>query len=154
MKLDSTLFSRIVITLIGLAVLALCVFLLPAGISSDNTGMYRWILLGLYVPAIPFFYALYQTLKLLNYIDHNKVFSEESVNALMNIKYCAILISGLFAAGMPYIFYVADKDDAPGVVAIALIIIFASMVITTAAAVFQRLLRSAVDIKLENDLTV
>ena len=55
---------------------------------------------------------------------------------------------------MPYIFYVADRDDAPGVAAVAFIIIGASFVIAAAAAVFERLMRSTVDIKSENDLTV
>jgi hypothetical protein len=55
---------------------------------------------------------------------------------------------------MPYIFYVADKDDAPGVAAIGFAIIGLSFVIAVAAAVFQRLLQNAVDIKSENDLTV
>ena len=60
----------------------------------------------------------------------------------------------MYAAGMPYVFYVADQDDAPGVVAIGLVIIGASFVIATAAAVFQKLVQNAVDIKSENDLTV
>lgn len=55
---------------------------------------------------------------------------------------------------MPYIYYAADRDDAPGVLAIALVIAFASLVIASAAGLFQRLLQNAVDIKSENDLTV
>lgn len=154
MQRGSTLILRGVIVLIGLIVLALCIVALPAGIRSDNTGDYRPILLGMYAPAVPFFFALYQALKLLNHIDKNKAFSQLSVVALKNIKYCAFIISALFAAGMPYIFYAADKDDAPGVVLIGLVIMGASFVIATAAAVFQRLLQNAVDIKSENDLTV
>lgn len=154
MKLDSTFFLRLVIAGIGIVVLLLCIFALPYGISTDKTGYYRPILLGMYLPAIPFFFALYQALRLLTYIDKNKVFSVLSIKVLQKIKYCAVIISALYAAGMPYIFYVADKDDAPGVTAIGLVIIFASLVIATASAVFQRLLQNAVDIKSENDLTV
>ncbi len=154
MKRGSTLFLRIVVYLIGLLVLGLCVFVLPAGISSDKTGDYRPILAGLYVPAIPFFFALYQAVKILGLIEKNRVFSMRSVRALRGIKYCAIVISALFAVGMPYIFYVADNDDAPGVILLGLVIAGASVVIATAAAVFQTLLQGAVDIKSENDLTV
>lgn len=150
----STIFLRGVVALIGLFVLGLCVFALPAGIATDNTGEYRWILLGLYVPVVPFFYALYQAMKLLDYIDSDEAFSYKSVRTLQRIRNCALVISGLFAAGMPYIFHVADKDDAPGVVAIGLIIIFASLVIATFAALLQKLLQSATKIKSENDLTV
>lgn len=154
MERGSTLLLRGVVVAIGLVVLALCIFALPAGIRTDNVGGYRNILLGLYVPAVPFFVALYQTIRLLGYIDADKAFSNLSVKVLRTIKYCALLISGLFAAGMPYIYTVADQDDAPGVVALGLVIIFASVAIATFAGVLQKLLRQAIHIKSENDLTV
>lgn len=154
MNKGSTLFLKFVVCLIGAIVLALCIFALPAGINTDQTGYYGPILLGLYVPAIPFFIALYQSMKLLHAIEKNKVFSKLSVEALKKIKYCAIAICTLFAAGMPYIFHVANLDDAPGVALLGFVIIFASFVIATAAAVFQSLMQKAVDMKSENDLTV
>lgn len=154
MNRGSTMFLRLVILCIGLVVLGLCVFALPAGIRTDNVGGYKHILLGLYVTAVPFYVALHQALKLLGLIDKNEAFSESSIRTLKHIKYCALIISGLFAAGMPYVFHVADMDDAPGVVAIALVIIGASFVIATFAAVLQKLLQNAADIKSENDLTV
>lgn len=76
------------------------------------------------------------------------------MRALRNIKNCAIAISGLYALGMPLFYLVADKDDAPGIIAIGMIIIFASIVIAVFAAVLQKLLKEAIDIKSENDLTV
>lgn len=154
MKKSSTLFLKLVILLIGVAVLGLCIFMLPAGIMSDNVGYYRPILIGMYIPAIPFFIALFQAIKILSLIDKNKVFSQSCVNALKNIKYCGIAISVLYAFGMPYIYYAAERDDAPGVILIGLVFIFASAVVATAAGVFQRLLQNAVDLKSENDLTV
>ena len=48
----------------------------------------------------------------------------------------------------------ADIDDAPGLVIVGMIPIFASMVIAVFAAVLQRLLKEAIDIKEENDLIV
>lgn len=157
MERGSTVFLRGVVILIGLVVLGLCAIGLPMLIKSELTTSdfdYGWIFIGLYVPAIPFFFALYQALKLLDYIDNNQAFSELSVHAFRNIKYCALTISGLFAAGMPYVFYVADRDDAPGVALIGFVIIGASFVIATFAAVLQKLVQNAVDIKSENDLTV
>ena len=47
-----------------------------------------------------------------------------------------------------------QRDDAPGIIIIGMIMIFASMVIAVFAAVLQRLLKDAIDIKSENDLTV
>ena len=74
MKKGSTFFLKSVLILIGIAVFALCVFLLPAGIMSDEVGAYRPILIGMYLPAIPFFIALYKAYTLLNFIEMNKIF--------------------------------------------------------------------------------
>jgi len=110
--------------------------------------------MGVYIAAITYFFALYQALKLLSYIDKNKAFSELSVKALKNIKYCANTISIMFAALTPFLYPIAEADDAPGLVGFPIIIIFASVVIAVFAAVLQRLLKEAIDIKSENDLTV
>lgn len=154
MSRGSTFILRLVILLIALGGLALAAYVLPTGILTDRTGYYRPILIGMYVPAIPFFIALFQSLRLLNLIDKNQPFSSTAAQCLKVIKYCAAVISALYAVGMPYIYYAADRDDAPGVVAIGLIIVFASFVVATAAGVFQKLLESAINLKSENDLTV
>ncbi len=48
----------------------------------------------------------------------------------------------------------AARVDPPSFIPIGLVIIFASMVIAVFAAVLQRLLQEAINIKSENDLTV
>ena len=154
MKQGSTLFLKSVISFIGLVVLGLCVFLLSAMISSREAGDYLPVLFGMYIAAVPFFFALFQTWKLLVYIDKSEAFSDLSVSALKRIKHCAIAISAVYVASMPFIVHVADIDDAPGATALGFVIIFASIVIATFAAVLQKLLQDAIDIKSENDLTV
>ncbi|MGP4040184.1 DUF2975 domain-containing protein [Gracilibacillus sp. D59] len=160
MKKGSTTFLKIVVVMIGLAVLALCVVVLPMvaidvadGPTFAKVVIYS-ILTGMYVSAIPFFMALYQALKLLSYIDKNTAFSELSVNALKNIKHCAFTISIIYTVFMPFIFIFGEKDDAPGVILIGMVCIFASFVIAVFASVLQKLLKNAIDIKSENDLTV
>jgi len=155
-----TFFLKFVVVLMGLPVLALCIFLLPglseyvAEIIPEFSYIKYLFMIGMYATAIVFFFALYQTLKLLTYIDKNKAFSELSVSALKNIKYCAITISILYVAELPIIYLIADTDDAPGVMLIGLIITFGCMVIAVFAAVLQKLLRNAIDIKNDNDLTI
>ena len=102
----------------------------------------------------PFYFALYQAFNLLRYIDNNNAFSELSVIALKKIKYCAVTISGLHVLLLPILYLFADKDDAPGMIIVGLLIPFASLVIAFFAAVLQKLLQEAIDIKSENDLTV
>lgn len=154
MERGSTIFLRAVVLLMGLIIFAICALALPAGIRHEDAGGYIPILLGLYVPTIPFYIALHQTLKLLSYIDQNKAFSELSIKALKTIKYCALAISGFFTAGLPYIYLVAEEDDAPGVIVIGMLLAFAPMVVAVFAAVLQKLLQNAIAIKSENDLTV
>jgi hypothetical protein len=158
MKQYSTIFLKIAVILIGLPVLALCIFGLPwLANHPANPNYVRLlypIIIGIYVSVIPFFAALYQALKLLSYIDKNKAFSQVSVKALKNIKYCANIISILYAVLMPFVYLVAEKDDSPGLIIAGMAPIFASMVIAVFAAVLQRLLQDAIDIKSENDLTV
>ena len=64
MKLE-TLFLKVVVILIGIPVLALCIFWVP-GFANY---LHYAILIGVYATAITFFFALYQALKLLSYID-------------------------------------------------------------------------------------
>ena len=97
-KQGSTIFLKVVIFLIGIAVLAVCIFGLPGVASRDaaahpETAYLQYpFLVYAYVLCIPFYVALYQAFKLLTYIDKNKAFSELSVRALRYIKYCAITI--------------------------------------------------------------
>jgi hypothetical protein len=146
----------VVVFLIGIPILALCLFGLPLIVkkAADAYWMIKPVLIGMYVTAIPFFAALYQALKLLSYIDQNIAFSELSVQALKIIKYCASSISVLYAAVMPFVYLLAETDDAPGAIVIGLVIIFASIVLAVFAAVLEKLLRAAIDIKSENDLTI
>jgi len=160
MKRGSTIFLRVTVVIMGLIALALCVLLLPAihaewGQQYPDVAYMKYpILFGLGGATILFFVALYQAWKLLGYIDANTAFSLVSVTALRYIKYCALLISGLFALGLPLVYYVADIEDAPGIMVIGLFFVFASVVIAGFAAVLQMLLQNAIDIKSENDLTV
>lgn len=160
MKRGTTLFLKIAVIIIGIPVLALCIFLVPeianfaAELYPDYTYMKYLVLIDLYATALPFYFALYQAFKLLSYIDKNKAFSELSVRALKNIKYCAITFSSLYVVGMPLFYLMAEIDDAPGIIVIGMVMIFASMVIAVFAAVLQRLLQEAIDIKSENDLIV
>src|SRR3989304_5577771 len=161
MKKSSTIFLQIVVVLIGMVALAVMIrFPLTEGraVNLDLFSIYSdpFIVYGC-LASIPFFVALYQAFKLLGYIGQNKVFSLSSVKALRNIKYCAIVLSVLIVIAAIYIrvsFNGNADDDPAGFIAVSIVATFISIVVATAAAVFERTLQSAVDIKSENDLTV
>lgn len=158
MKKGSTLFLKIVIGLIAIVALILLIWfpqLEGRAVNLDLLSVYLdpVIIYG-YLGSIPFFAALYQGFRLLGYVDGNKVFTQASVNAVRNIKYCAMALSAFIVVGILYIMFFVRGEDSAGATAMGIVSTFACIVVATAAAVFQRLLQSAVDIKSENDLTV
>jgi hypothetical protein len=158
MKRSSTLFLKSVIFFIAIGVLAGIIWFPQTegrAANLDLIGIYTdpLIIYG-FIASIPFFMALYQAVKLLGYIDRNKIFSQAAIRAVRKIKYCALAIIGFLAVAIFYIRVMAQGDDPAGPTMMGFIAIFASAVIATAAGVFQKLLQNAVDMKSENDLTV
>lgn len=153
-KQGSTIFLRLAIFILGIIIIALYALLTNRVIVHPVGHLLYPVVIAVYATGIPFFIALHQALKLLIYIDENKAFSKLSVNALKNIKYCAIAISILYIAIMPFLYLIADREDAPGIIIIGAVFVFAPSVIATFAALLQKLLQKAIDIKSDNDLTI
>jgi len=159
MKRNSTIFLQIVIVLIGIGALALLLWeprIEGRNAHATNFEIYFKdpFLVLVYIGAIPFFVALVQAFKVLGYAGQNKIFSQAAVNALRTIKYCALAIIGFVVVEEIIIMLTHGNDDAAGGVFMGVLITFGSIVIATAAAMFERILQNAVDIKSENDLTV
>jgi hypothetical protein len=158
MKRGSTLFLKIVILLIALFAFAgLLWFPQTEGRAAhlDFVSIYAdSFIIYIYIASIPFFMALFQTFRLLGLIDKNKIFTQAAVKIVKKIKFCALAISGFLLAAILFIRFMAHGDDPAGPTMLGFVAIFASVVIATAAGVFQKLLQNAVDIKSENDLTV
>src|SRR6266850_6013902 len=158
MKRSSTIFLQVVIVLIGIG--ALAIMLWEPHIEGRNAHATLFeiyfkdpFLAYAYIGSIPFFVALYQAFKLLGYIRRNEIFSPRSVRALRTIKYCALAIIGFVAVSVIFMIF-GDRDDRPAGVFMRILITFPSIVVAIAAAMFQRILQNAVDIKCENDLTI
>ncbi len=156
-KVPPTTFLRISVWVIAAAVAALCgligVEIIKEGISLHYPMLWG-IVITIYFSAIPFFIALRQALKLLRYIDRGSAFSPLSLRALKNIMHCALLIAVLYAAATPHLYSLAQLDDAPGVLLLGFIIIFASVLIALFAAVLRTLLGQAIALQSENELTI
>ena len=159
MKRSSTIFLQIVIVLIGIGALALMLW--EPHIEGRNAHATPFaiyfkdpFLAYAYIASIPFFVALYQAFKVLGYAGQNEIFSQAAVKALRTIKFCAIAIIGFVVVEEVIIMLTHGSDDPAGGVFMGVLITFGSIVIATAAAMFERILQNAVDIKSENDLTV
>jgi hypothetical protein len=161
MKRSSTIFLQIVIVLIGIGALALLLWEPHLeGRNKDATLFEIYFkdpfLALVYAGSIPFFISLYQAFKVLGYAGRNQVFSPAAVKALRTIKFCALAIIGFVAVEEIVIMLMNNGDsDNPGApIFMGVLIIFPSIIVATAAAMFERILQNAVELKSENDLTV
>lgn len=158
MKKGPTTFLQAVIVLIGIGTLALMLW--EPHIEGRNVNATVFdiyfkdpFLAYAYIASLPFFVALYQAFKVLRYAEQNDIFSHGAVKAWRTIKYCAISIIGFVVGGEIFIM-LGSSDDRAGGVFMGVLIAFISIVAAAAAAMFERILQNAVDIKSENDLTV
>lgn len=160
MKRASTVFLQVVIGLVGIGVLAALLY--EPQVEGRNVNATQFeiyfkdpFLAYIYLAFVPFYIGLYQAIKLLGFARRNEVFSDSAVHAFRTIKYCGIATAVFIIGALAYIFvFIRGTDDVAGGVAMGLFITFVSAVISAAAAVFERILQNAVEIKSENDLTV
>ena len=157
MKQGSTIFLQVVIVLFGIGILAWLLW--EPHVEGVNAHArffavyFDPFIAYVYIGSIPFFVSIYQGVKLLGCVGRDEAFSERSVRALRIIKYCALALIGFVAISVLFMIG-ADRDDRPAGVFLRVLITFPSIVVAAAAAVLERILQNAVDIKAENDLTV
>ena len=160
MKQGSTIFLQVIIVLIGIGVFALLLW--EPQVEGRNVNATQFeiyfkdpFLAYIYLAFVPFFVGLYQAFKILGYARRNEIFSQRSVRALRIIKYCALTTAIFILGAEAYLFiFMRGKDDIAGGVMMGGFIILVSVIIATAAAVFERRLQNAVERRSENDLTV
>ncbi len=100
-----------------------------------------------YTASIAFFIALYQIVKVLEYTKQNKTFSDSTIKALRTIKRCALVLIAFVTAPIVYLFIVQPEDDAAGGIAVGLLIICVSTIVSIAAWRFKQVIEKALDIK-------
>ncbi len=160
MKRYSTMILRLAVFAAGAVIAALCggAAWLAFVKMEPSSVYYVWAYVffaGVCAAAVPYFIALYQSFRLLRYVDENRAFSGASVKALQGITRCAfadfLICTG---AGLPFFYKIADIDDAPGLMLIGMAVSGVAFIIVVFASVLNRLLQDAIAMKSENDLTI
>lgn len=158
MQRGPSLFLRAVVVLVGIAAIAFLLWEPHVEGRNAHATLFEIyfrdpFLAYAYIGSIPFFVGLFHAFRVLGYAGRNKEFSPSAVRSLRTIKYCAIALIGFVAVGEVFILLTPDDDRAGGV-AMGVFIIFASILVATTAAVLERALKHAVDMKAEQDLTI
>ncbi len=151
-KLSSIFFLKTIAFLIGVAVLAVCVYWLPQAAIRDakvRPGDYSIypLLICAYGVCITFFVALYQIYKLLSYISINNAISEFSIKSLKIIKKCAFTIIIFILLLIVYlrIFAMFTGEDAAGPIALGLIGILVTAIIAAIIDVLQKPIKNILE---------
>lgn len=156
MKHSSTLFLKLAILLIAIAVLAGIIrFPQTEGRAAnlDLISIYTDpFIIYIYIASIPFFVGLYQAVKLLNFIETNKTFSQGAINTLRNIKLASLTLIGFIALALLYIRFFAHGEDPAGPTALGILATFTATVIAVTTTVLQKRLQNGADLKAESDL--
>jgi hypothetical protein len=157
MKRIATLFLQAVIVLIGIGTFALMLW--EPNIEGRNVHSTLFevyfkdpFLAYAYIASLSFFVALYQAFKVLGYVRQNKTFSQATVKALRTIKYCALAIIVFVAVSVIFMIF-GDRDDRPAGVFMRILITFPSIVVATAAAIFERKLENIANLTSKSGLT-
>ena len=160
-KKGSTLLLKATLLVMALIVLAMAIFAFPSlykGLSTDFPMAAKSILViitVLYAATIPYFFVLWQSWKLLTLIDQNLGFSFFSITAFRNIKLASLIGGSLLMVGfVPFLFPIADADDAPGLLIYGFLVACIPLVVSIFAAILEMLFQNALQMKNENDLTI
>jgi hypothetical protein len=97
-------------------------------------------IIGIYIQSILVFYALFHIWRILNLITSHEVYTKKTIQLLRMITFSFKLISGLFVLIIPMFVYVAEVDDAPGLILIGLLFVGVSLAMVALTSLSRKLL--------------
>jgi hypothetical protein len=141
------LFLKLVICIV--AILFLVLYTLGLSNAGNELGDHYPLyitcptLILMYVAGVPFYFALYNTFRLLGLVNKNETFSESAIKALKHIKYSLKIMSIILIIILPFLYIIAQFDDAPGILAFGILITGVSIVITVFVSLIKRIFENA-----------
>lgn len=110
--------------------------------------------LGLYSAGILGILVVAWVYRILRLIDQDDPFSQQALKLVMGIKNMMLGIFLALSITLPMFYYIADVEDAPGVVLIGVGLAAIPLAGVTFVSTVEKLLERVIHMKLENDLTV
>ncbi|HJH10312.1 MAG TPA: hypothetical protein K8V30_01240 [Metalysinibacillus jejuensis] len=97
------------------------------------------LIVFLYVTMVPFYRAIYHTLKGLQHLIRGQPIDQQ----LVRVKHNAIVLAIMYVLALPVAYYLADLNDAPGVIVLSLIILGITVAVIAASNVLRTIVRSS-----------
>ena len=156
MKKISAIFLQAVISVVGAGALVLMLAIPHFEGRNANATLFQIyfkdpFLVFAYAATIPFFIGLWKTFTALSYVKQDRICSQEGVRSLRTIKYCAMAMIGFVVVSVVFMPLGDDEDRPPGIFMRG-IIMLPSIVIAASAAMFEQILKEAVDVKSRKNL--
>lgn len=134
-----------ILLLIGLSVFAGLLWFPPhegAAAGLDLVSIYlNPFIIYIYIAFIPFFFGIFQTIRFISLIERKKPSSLAAVNAIKNVKYCALTLIGFFVIALAWIRTMSGNDDPAGAMATGTFLIICSAIVAFVAHSFQKKLQ-------------
>lgn len=143
----ATIFLQGVIILIGIGALAFLLWEPHVEGRNINATLFQIyfkdpFLAFVYAGSIPFFVALFQGLKLIQFVGDNRVIAIPAIKAVQTIRYCALVLICFIAIAEVIILF-NDSDDRAGGVMIGVALTFGSSIVAAASYLFEGSLKNA-----------
>jgi hypothetical protein len=151
MEKTSTVFLQGLLVLAGISVLGFMLWLPPhEGRNAQATLFAAYFkdpfLAYVYLGSIPFFTALYQAFRVLDYIRRDETFLPPTLKALRTIRYCALATVGLTVGGVVYLVLAAGaQEDTAGGVMPGAFAAFVSLAAAAGAGVLESIIKRSAD---------
>ena len=149
---------KVIVIGTGVCGLAVYLYFLPEWGKSiadhypEFSGAYWPWLIFLWATAIPCYAALVFGWKIADHIGKDRSFSVENAELLKWISWLAAADTAFFFAGNVVLLLM--NMNHPGIVLLSMVIVFAGIAVTVAAAALSHLVRKAAGLQEENDLTI
>ena len=149
---------KVILIGIGICGLVFYLYILPdwgqslADHYPEYAGAYWPWLAFLWITAVPCYIVLVLGWKIAGNIGKDRSFSVENANLLKWISWLAAGDTAFFFVGNIVLLFM--NMNHPGIVLLALVVVFAGISVTVAAAVLSHLVRKATDLQEESDLTI
>lgn len=144
MKKGLTIFLQALMVLIGIGALIFIIWeptVEGVNVNATFSEMYLKdrFMLWVYLSYIIFSVGLYQAFKIFGQLRQASVSSQVIMKSLRVIKYCAMILIAIIAAGEVYLaIYVRGKDDIAGGIAMGLFMIFIFSIVALSVGIFER----------------
>jgi Protein of unknown function (DUF3036). len=141
------------------AFLLLFAFMLTMGLTSSVHEHSLFFLqittsIALYATCLVVFVISFYLFRIFHLIDQRNFFTQTALHFVRVVRYLFITASITLMGILPFVYYNADKGDAPGLIFIALAFVLVPLAIAAFISVMEKILINSIKFKQENELTI